>query len=167
MADDNDKTRGLNLRNIPGLAAMLAVDRWCVWYWKIQTEKNGRRTKTKVPHIPGTPHMARVNDLKGVVGYDAARAAVLAENAAGVGWRMVGDLGRVALDLDKCVDAETGETDAWALAVLEAAEGAYKESDSLGDRLADHRVDRGRRGVFRLVGDRKPVAGAGGRGSDR
>ena len=126
MADD--KTRGLNLRDIPGLAAMLAVPRWCNWYWRV---RNGQ--KSKVPRIPGTLENARSNDLTGARSYDAARAAALADKGlAGVGWMMLDDLGRVALDLDKCVDAETGETDAWALAVLEAAEGAYRERTPSG-----------------------------------
>jgi len=127
MADDNDKTRGLNLRSIPGLAAMLAVDRWCLWYWRVLIRKDGTKGKTKVPVIPGTGIGVRVNSLEGVVGYDVARAAVLAEGAAGVGWRMEGDVGLVALDLDHCRGPKTGKIDAWALAILAAAPGAYWE----------------------------------------
>ena len=100
MADDNDKTRGLNLGEIPGLGAMLAVPRWCLWYWRVIERKDGKRGRTKVPVIPGTGRNVRVNDLEGAVGYDVAAAAVEAEGAAGVGWRMVGDIGLVALDLD-------------------------------------------------------------------
>ena len=127
MADDNDKTRGLNLGSIPGLAAMLAVPRWCLWYWRAIERKDGKRGRTKVPVIPGTGIGVKVNDLEGAVGYDAARAAVEAEGAAGVGWRMKDDFGRVAIDIDHCRDPRTGKIDAWALAILAAAPGAYWE----------------------------------------
>jgi hypothetical protein len=127
MAGDKDKTRGLNLRDIPGLAAMLAVDRWCIWYWRVLIRKDGTKGKTKVPVIPGTGRNVRVNDLEGVVGYDVASAAVLAEDAAGVGWRMKDDFGRVAIDIDHCRDPRTGKIDGWALAILAAAPGAYWE----------------------------------------
>ena len=125
-ANENE-TRGLNLRSIPGLAAMLAVPRWCLWYWRAIERKDGKRGRTKVPVIPGTGIGVRVNDLEGVVGYDAARAAVETEGAAGVGWRMKDDFGRVAIDIDRCRDPRTGKIDAWALAILAAAPGAYWE----------------------------------------
>jgi putative DNA primase/helicase len=133
--NEDDRIRGLNLRDIPGLAAMLAVSRWCLWYWRVIERKDGRRGRTKVPVIPGTGIGVRVNDLEGVVGYDAASAAVLAEGAAGVGWRMEGDLGLVALDLDHCRDPRTGKIDAWALAILTAAPGAYREVTPSGTGL--------------------------------
>jgi len=64
MTEKNEeRTRGLNLRNIPGLAAMLAVPRWCLWYWRIIERKDGKRGRTKVPVIPGTGRNVRVNDL--------------------------------------------------------------------------------------------------------
>ena len=135
MADDNDKTRGLNLRDIPGLAAMLAVDRWCLWYWRVIERKDGTKGKTKVPVIPGTGRNVRVNGLEGAVGYDAAAAAVAAENAAGVGWRMKDDFGRAAIDIDHCRDPKTGKVDGWALAILTAAPGAYREVTPSGTGL--------------------------------
>ena len=129
MPKNEDRTRGVNLRDIPGLAAMLAVERWCCWYWRVLVRKDGTRARTKVPTIPGTGIGVQVNGLVGVAGYDAAVAGVLAETegAHGVGWRMVGDLGRAALDLDHCRDPRTGKIDAWALAILAAAPGAYRE----------------------------------------
>ena len=79
--NNDDKTRGLNLRNIPGLAAMVRVPRWCLWYWRVIERKDGKRGRTKVPVIPGTGRNVRVNDLEGAVGYDVAAAAVEAEGA--------------------------------------------------------------------------------------
>jgi putative DNA primase/helicase len=135
MADDKDKTRGLNLRDIPGLSAMLAVDRWCIWYWRVLIRKDGTRGRTKVPVIPGTGIGVRVNDLEGMAGYDRAASAVEVEDAAGVGWRMEGDIGLVALDLDHCRDPKTGRVDGWALALLTAAPGAYREITPSGTGL--------------------------------
>ena len=133
--NNEDKTRGLNLGSIPGLAAMLAVPRWCLWYWRAIERKDGKRGRTKVPVIPGTGRNVRVNDLEGAVGYDAARAAVEAEGAAGVGWRMKDDFGRVAIDIDHCRDPKTGKVDGWALAILAAAPGAYREVTPSGTGL--------------------------------
>jgi putative DNA primase/helicase len=128
MTEKNeDRTRGLNLRNIPGLVAMLAVDRWCIWYWRVLIRKDGTKGKTKVPVVPGTGRNVRVNSLEGMAGYDRAAVAVELEDAAGVGWRMEGDVGLAALDLDHCRDPKTGKIDAWALAILAAAPGAYWE----------------------------------------
>ena len=133
-ANENE-TRGLNLGSIPGLAAMLAVPRWCLWYWRVIERKDGKRGRTKVPVIPGTGRNVRVNDLEGAVGYDVAAAAVEAEGAAGVGWRMVGGIWLVALDLDHCRDPKTGKIDGWALAILTAAPGAYREVTPSGTGL--------------------------------
>ena len=135
MADDKNKTRGLNPRNIPGLAAMVRVPRWCLWYWRAIERKDGKRGRTKVPVIPGTGRNVRVNDLEGAVGYDVAAAAVEAEGAAGVGWRMKDDFGRVAIDIDHCRDPKTGRVDGWALALLTAAPGAYREVTPSGTGL--------------------------------
>ena len=129
--NEDDRTRGLNLRDIPGLAAMLAVDRWCIWYWRV---RNGQ--KSKVPRIPGTLANAMSNDLTGARSYDVARAAVLAEEStAGVGWMMLDDLGRAAIDIDHCRDKATGRVDGWALALLTAAGGAYREVTPSGTGL--------------------------------
>jgi hypothetical protein len=91
--------------------------------------KDGTKGKTKVPVIPGTGVGVQVDGLTGVTGYDAAVAGVLGEGekADGVGWRMIGDIGLAALDLDHCRDPKTGKIDAWALAILAAAPGAYRE----------------------------------------
>jgi putative DNA primase/helicase len=127
MPKNEDRTRGMNLRDIPGLAAMLREERWCLWYWRVIERKDGTKGKTKVPVIPGTGRNVRVNDLEGVVGHDVAVAAVEAEGAAGVGWRMKDDFGRAAIDIDHCRDPRTGKVDGWALAILAAAPGAYWE----------------------------------------
>jgi len=136
MADDNDETRGLNLRSIPGLAAMLREERWVDWWRQPIKRKDGKAGFRKVPRIPGTLENARSNDLAGARGYDAARAAALADRGlAGVGWMMLDDLGRAAIDIDHCRDPKTGRVDGWALALLTAAPGAYREVTPSGTGL--------------------------------
>ena len=128
MADDYDKTRGLNLRNIPGLAAMLREERWIDWWRQPIKRKDGKPGFRKVPRIPGTLENARSNDLTGARGYDVARAAALADKGlAGVGWMMLDDLGRVAIDIDHCRDPVTGKIDGWAERLLAECPGAYRE----------------------------------------
>jgi hypothetical protein len=133
--NNEERTRGLNLRDIPGLETMVKAPRWCLWYWRVLIRKDGTKARTKMPVIPGTGIGVRVNDLEGVVGYDVASAAVPAEGAAGVGWRMKDDFGRVAIDIDHCRDPKTGRVDGWALAILTAAPGAYREITPSGTGL--------------------------------
>ena len=125
VMSETDRTRGVNLASIEAFADMLAVPRWLVWSWV----KRGARW-TKVPHIPGTIIHARVNDPRGV-SYAEARAAVTAvsQPAAGVGWRVLDDIGRVWIDADKCRDPNTGAIAPWAAVLLAwaARVGAYHE----------------------------------------
>ena len=134
--NEDDRTRGLNLRDIPGLAAMLREERWIDWWRQPVKRKDGKPGFRKVPRIPGTLENARSNDLTGARGYDVARAAALADKGlAGVGWMMLDDLGRVAIDIDHCRDPVTGKVDGWALALLTAAPGAYREVTPSGTGL--------------------------------
>jgi putative DNA primase/helicase len=136
MAGDKDKTRGLNLRDIPGLAAMLKEERWIDWWRQPIKRKDGNPGFRKVPRIPGTLENARSNDLTGARGYDVARAAAVADKGlAGVGWMMLDDLGRAAIDIDHCRDPVTGKIDGWALALLTNAPGAYREVTPSGTGL--------------------------------
>ena len=120
---ETDKARGVNLALLEAFTDMLEVPRWLVWSWV----KRGARW-TKVPHIPGTIVHARVNDARGV-SYAEARAAVTTDSqpAAGVGWRLLDDIGRVWIDLDKCRDPVTGATAPWAAVLLAWAPEAYRE----------------------------------------
>ena len=137
MTEKNEeKTRGLNLGSIPGLAAMLREERWIDWWRQPAKRKDGKPGFRKVPRIPGTLENARSNDLTGARGYDAARAAALADKGlAGVGWMMLDDFGRAAIDIDHCRDPVTGKVDGWALAILTAAPGAYREITPSGTGL--------------------------------
>ena len=135
--NEDDRTRGLNLRDIPGLAAMVRVPRWCLWYWRAVERKDGRRGRTKVPVIPGTGRNVRVNDLEGVVGYDAAAAAVEAAEGAAAGlagaWLGVSGWRRWTSTIAAILGR--GKIDGWALAILTAAPGAYREVTPSGTGL--------------------------------
>ena len=123
---------------------MLEVPRWLVWSWV----KRGARW-TKVPHIPGTIIHARVNDARGV-SYAEARAAVMAvsQPAAGVGWRVLDDIGRVWIDADKCRDPNTGGDRAvgGGAAGLGGPRGGVSRDHAVRHRDQDHGARGGRRG---------------------
>ena len=128
VMSETDKARGVNLASIEAFTDLLAVPRWCVWYWQTKTNtKTGRKWETKVGLVPGSITHVRVNESVGTT-YAVAREAVLVGGGvAGVGWRLLDDTGRVWIDIDKCRDPVTGAIAPWARVLLDWAPEAYRE----------------------------------------
>ncbi|HXI58335.1 MAG TPA: phage/plasmid primase, P4 family [Polyangia bacterium] len=122
-----ENTRGVNLDLLDAFKDMLDQRRWCGWYWHTPP---GAKHSTKVPVVPGTQASASVASPSGVV-WAKARDAATAEQqpTAGVGWKVVGDIGRVWIDIDKGRDPVTGDIAPWARMLLDWAEtaDAYRE----------------------------------------
>jgi hypothetical protein len=102
--------------NIPD--EMRRLSHWICWQLKDVDHGNGGRKQTKVPfRIDGRP--ASTTNPKDWVTFDAAvRALRMVTNFSGIGFVFTRDSGLVGIDLDKCRDPETGETEAWAKAIL-------------------------------------------------
>ena len=125
---ETDKTRGVNLALLEAFTDMLTVPRWCVWYWQGKTNtKTGRKWKTKVGLVPGTITHVRVNEAVGTTYAVARAAALVGDGVAGVGWRVLDDIRRVWIDIDKCRDPVTGVIAPWARVLLDWAPEAYRE----------------------------------------
>jgi hypothetical protein len=103
---------------------------WVAWRWQ-----RGAHGWTKPPFRATDPdrHAAN-NDPQTWSTRPAAVAAVLAGKASGIGFVLTNtEIG--AIDLDKCRNPETGNVDAWAQAILEAAPNSYHEITVSGEGL--------------------------------
>jgi putative DNA primase/helicase len=98
---------------------MRRLPHWICWQLKIVDDGKGGTRPTKVPfRIDGRP--ASTTDPKDWVTFDTAvRALRLHAKFSGVGFVFTKCSGLVGIDLDKCRDPESGETEAWAKAILD------------------------------------------------
>src|SRR6266581_4526711 len=101
---------------IPG--EMRRLPQWICWQLKDVTDGKGGKKQTKVPfRTDGKP--ASTTNPKDWATFDAAvRALGMSDKFSGIGFVFTRDSGLVGIDLDKCRDPETGETEAWAKAIL-------------------------------------------------
>jgi hypothetical protein len=119
---------------------MRRLPHWICWQLKIVDDGKGGTRPTKVPfRIDGRP--ASTTDPKDWVTFDTAvRALRLRAKFSGVGFVFTKSSGLVGIDLDKCRDPETGETEAWAKAILNEL-SSYTELSQSG--LGWHAIVRG------------------------
>ena len=110
------------------LASLCKIPHWVIWRAEL---RNGKQTKP--PRMSLAPQRyASTTDETTWSTYqeaeDAARAEGLNSNAGGVGFVLLGS-GISGIDLDHCVDLDTGEIAAWAMPIIEHAErcGCYIE----------------------------------------
>lgn len=135
------------LRNVP--AAMQAAERWVGW----APEKRGEKM-TKVPKCVFAPgRNASSTDPSTWAMFSAANAALATGRVHGVGF-VLGD-GWAGVDLDNCIDFDTGEIKAWAMEILAPFKGiAYAEMSpsrrgiKLFGRIDPVAVGRGRKVPF-------------------
>ena len=97
---------------------MRRLPHWICWQLKIVDDGKGGTRPTKVPfRIDGRP--ASTTDPNDWITFDAAvRTLRSRAKFSGVGFVFTQDSGLVGIDLDKCRDPGTGETEAWAKAIL-------------------------------------------------
>jgi hypothetical protein len=123
-----------NLENFPvALAPLCQIAHWVLWRWELRKGKNGDETWTKPPYMAANPRRkAKNNDPATWSTYQVAAAAV--KDADGVGFALL-DTPFAAVDLDHCIDIESGAIDPWAKAWVDAANGAYVEATPSGEGL--------------------------------
>jgi hypothetical protein len=97
---------------------MKRLPQWICWQLKDVDDGKGGTNQKKVPfRTDGKP--ASTTNPKDWVTFDAAvRALRMSDKFSGIGFVFTRDSGFVGIDLDKCRDAETGETEKWARAIL-------------------------------------------------
>lgn len=107
---------------------------WLVYKKETVTKGKNKGKITKVPYQTNG-YKARPTDPKSWTTYDKARAAVEAGRFDGIGYALTADEGYICIDLDHCVNPETGEIDQWALEILDIVQeagGTYSESSPSG-----------------------------------
>ena len=114
---------------IPG--EMRRLPQWICWQLKDVTDGKGGKKQTKVPfRTDGKP--ASTTNPKDWVTFDAGVSALLmSDKFSGIGFVFTRDSGFVGIDLDKCRDPDTGETEEWARAILNEL-GSYTELSQSG-----------------------------------
>jgi hypothetical protein len=118
-----------NLENFPlALAPLCQIAHWVLWRWELR-----KGVWTKPPYMAANPRRkAKNNDPATWSTYQTAAAA--AKAADGVGFALL-DTPFAAVDLDHCIDIDTGAIDPWAKAWVDAANGAYVEATPSGEGL--------------------------------
>jgi putative DNA primase/helicase len=82
--------------------------------WRLEDDQ-ARNDTTKRPYQPKRPDKrARTNDPRTWADYDAAREAMTTHGFDGVGFVFTDDDPYVGIDLDKCIDPDTGDIEEWA-----------------------------------------------------
>ena len=97
---------------------MRRLPHWICWQLRDVEDGKGGTKQTKVPfRTDGKP--ASTTNPKDWVTFDAAvHAQRMSDKFSGIGFVFTRDSGFVGIDLDKCRDPETGETEQWASAIL-------------------------------------------------
>ena len=102
--------------NIP--EEMRRLPHWICWQLRDVDDGKGGTKQTKVPFRTDSKPASTTNP-KDWVTFDAAVSARrMSDKFSGIGFVFTRDSGLVGIDLDKCRDSETGETEEWAKAIL-------------------------------------------------
>jgi hypothetical protein len=121
----------------PALHVLIAQKCWVVWRWMSRADKQGVPKWTKPPYQAKHPkRAAKSNDPSTWGSYQDAVAAVKAGLADGIGYMLL-DSELVAIDLDKCRNAVTGELCHWGQQLFDEASrlGFYIEVTVSGTGL--------------------------------
>jgi hypothetical protein len=125
------KTVGGDLAHLPpALKPLIDRNHWLLWLWEF---RRGIWTKPPYSAVTLGTH-AKNNDPKTWASYQAAIAAAQAVKADGIGFALLNTPFDV-VDLDHCLDPESGQIDAWAQAWLKEANGSYCEVTPSGEGL--------------------------------
>lgn len=103
-------------------------DRWVCW--KAAPGKDGRMTKVPYEAVPAGARWAKSNDQKSWRPYETAASVAKTAGFNGVGFVLGADLPYTCIDLDHCVNRETGEMKepaATIVTMIREAGGTYME----------------------------------------
>ncbi|MCX7349559.1 MAG: hypothetical protein NTZ54_08545 [Alphaproteobacteria bacterium] len=123
-----------DLENLPGcFGPLLALPAWVQWRWEEKRDKDGNTKWTKPP-IQINGRLAKNNDPSTWTTHAKANAALKQGRGDGIGLMLAGCPEMIALDLDDCRNAETGELQPWAQELVDAA-ASYTEVTPSGEGL--------------------------------
>src|SRR5262249_37839687 len=121
------RTYNADLAHLPAALLPLTQEpRWVVWPWELRRAKNGQERWTKPPRMARDPKRNAKSDDPSTWGrYQDAVAAVSAGRADGIGF-MLKNSNIGAIDLDHCVERDSGKLDPWAEQLHNEASDAYQ-----------------------------------------
>jgi Virulence-associated protein E len=126
------KSQNADLANLPpALAPLTRQAHWVLWRWE---RRRGRWTKP--PYRPCAPELNAKSDDPTTWGdYGTALDALRCNGGIdGIGFVLQGTELAI-VDLDHCLDPETGKIDPWAKRWLDTTNGAYVERTPSGEGL--------------------------------
>jgi primase-polymerase (primpol)-like protein len=109
-------------------------------YWKFEPPRTPGGKPVKMPYAPISGRRASTTDSHTWSTFDDAVAACQAQRGSGIGFVFSADDPYCGVDLDACIDRETGEVAAWATAIVDAF-ASYTEFSPSGTGL--HIIGRG------------------------
>lgn len=107
---------------------------WLVYKKESVTKGKNKGGITKVPY-QSNGYKASPTDSKTWTTYNKAKSAVETGKFDGIGYALTADEGYICIDLDHCVNPETGDIDQWAMDIIDIVEkagGTYSESSPSG-----------------------------------
>ena len=119
MSTTRPKTLPVVVRNIP--QGLKETDQWAAWRWE---RRDGKWTKP--PLNPSTGRYAHTNDPDSWGSFDAALRLMRKHRLPGVGFMFHPEDDYAGVDLDDCLDRETGEIEPQAQEII-AELGSYTE----------------------------------------
>jgi primase-polymerase (primpol)-like protein len=121
-----ETTPAIIAENIPEELAEL--DQWVCWRYE---ERDGK--PTKVPYTPDTARRASCTDLSTWRTIAGALSCRRERGYDGIGFVFSDDDPYCGIDLDKCLDPETGDIAPWAFEILDrVGDDAYTEVSPSG-----------------------------------
>jgi hypothetical protein len=97
---------------------MRRLPQWVCWHLKDVTDAKGGKKQTKVPFRTDGKRASTTNPRDWAPFDAAVRALRTSDKFSGIGFVFTRDSGFVGIDLDKCRDLETSETEEWARTIL-------------------------------------------------
>ena len=94
--------------------SMRDLRQWLVWRLE---ERDGKLTK--IPYSPLMGQRAKSTDPETWASYEEAVRACKEHGYGGIGFVFTSEDDLCGVDLDKCLDPETGEIESWAQEVIE------------------------------------------------
>src|SRR5215212_843929 len=101
------------------------IRQWRVWR---SEESNGKQTK--IPFSPITEQRASSRTPETWTGYEEAVRACKEEGYGGIGFVFTSEDDLCGVDLDGCLDSETGEVQPWAQEIIEELDSYTEVSPS-------------------------------------
>ncbi|CAK0746963.1 hypothetical protein CCP3SC1_1680001 [Gammaproteobacteria bacterium] len=135
MTDSSIPNKPIPLSVIPDNIPQALRDRpqWVVWKYELRQDKGGHGKWTKPPYDVATGRKGKTNDPSTWTTYESALAIYKRGGYSGIGFAFNQGDGLTGIDLDHCLNQETGVISEWAEEILKHFSGHYVERSPGGE----------------------------------